>query len=223
MQIIPVLDLRAGALVRAHASLRRADYPLLRSTLCPDASPELMLEAIARTRGTRTVYVADLDALEGNAPQQALLLRLSALHPGIEFWCDLGLVGNQHLERLPRQQNLIPVLASETWSGPLPCAERLPACVLSLDLRDGRPIGQARLRVPPIAGLRIILMCLDRMGTPRGPDVERLVQQHHVAPGHRYFVAGGVRDAADLEHLRTRGAAGVLVASALHEGRLSLP
>ena len=38
--------------------------------------------------------------------------------------------------------------------------------------------------------------------------------------GKRFYAAGGVRDKTDLEQLAAAGYVGVLVASALHNGRL---
>ena len=42
-------------------------------------------------------------------------------------------------------------------------------------------------------------------------------------PGVEIYAGGGVRDDADLHALETAGATGALVATALHEGRLTLP
>jgi phosphoribosylformimino-5-aminoimidazole carboxamide ribotide isomerase len=41
------------------------------------------------------------------------------------------------------------------------------------------------------------------------------------APNHRIFAAGGVRGIADLNRLTELGAAGALLASALHDGSLA--
>ena len=53
-----------------------------------------------------------------------------------------------------------------------------------------------------------------------GPDLDRLRALRAVAPGKRLYAAGGVRGPDDLHDLRALGCAGVLVASALHDGRL---
>lgn len=222
MLIIPVLDLRAGKLVRAHGGLRREDYPPLISPLCADATPERMLSSLAHAPGVQVIYLADLDALAGKPAQVTHLLALAAQHPKFEFWCDLGLTGLPALAALPVLPNFKPVLASETWSGSLPEASELARCVISLDQRAGHDIGQAKLRVPANADLAVILMCLDRMGSPEGPDFARLARDKRSLPDHRCFLAGGIRDEGDVAQAARLGAAGVLVATALHDGRIRL-
>ena len=63
-------------------------------------------------------------------------------------------------------------------------------------------------------------MTLARVGSGEGPDLARLRPDHGENPGHRLYAAGGVRDLDDLKGLSDAGAAGVLVASALHDGRI---
>ena len=67
---------------------------------------------------------------------------------------------------------------------------------------------------------RVIAMTLARVGAGAGPDLERLKALRVIAPGKRLYAAGGVRGPDDLRDLRALGCAGVLVASALHDGRL---
>jgi len=43
-----------------------------------------------------------------------------------------------------------------------------------------------------------------------------------VLPGLKIYAGGGVRDDADLDALESAGATGALVATALHEGRITL-
>jgi phosphoribosylformimino-5-aminoimidazole carboxamide ribotide isomerase len=63
-------------------------------------------------------------------------------------------------------------------------------------------------------------MTLARVGSGAGPDLERLRTIRLAAARPAIFAAGGVRDASDLAELKRIGIAGVLVASALHDGRL---
>jgi phosphoribosylformimino-5-aminoimidazole carboxamide ribotide isomerase len=64
-------------------------------------------------------------------------------------------------------------------------------------------------------------MTLARIGSDAGPDFERLAAISRRAENRAVYLAGGARGRADIEKARAAGAAGVLVASALHDGRLS--
>ena len=75
MRVIPVLDLMAGRAVRAEGG-RREGYAPVHSVLLPEerAGDALALAGAFRDRlGRDEWYVADLDAITGGAPQQALL------------------------------------------------------------------------------------------------------------------------------------------------------
>jgi phosphoribosylformimino-5-aminoimidazole carboxamide ribotide isomerase len=101
--------------------------------------------------------------------------------------------------------------------------------VLSVDLRDGRLLspdpGLAGL--PALAaverlhrpGLReAIVLDLARVGSGAGLDIELIAGLHAAFPGLELLAGGGVRDAGDLHALARAGAAGALVATALHTG-----
>jgi uncharacterized protein related to proFAR isomerase len=94
--------------------------------------------------------------------------------------------------------------------------------VLSLDYRAGGFMGppeiEHRVELWPS---RVILMTLDRVGTGAGPDLEALEALVERAGGRDVFAAGGVRGEGDLARLQAIGVRGVLVATALHDGRLS--
>jgi phosphoribosylformimino-5-aminoimidazole carboxamide ribotide isomerase len=102
-------------------------------------------------------------------------------------------------------------------------ASEAPArTVLSLDFRGGEFMGPDDLLAdsslwPP----RVIVMTLDRVGSHGGPDVERLHDIASRAGSRRVYAAGGIRDRADLESVRAAGAAGALIASALHAQKIS--
>jgi phosphoribosylformimino-5-aminoimidazole carboxamide ribotide isomerase len=108
--------------------------------------------------------------------------------------------------------------------------------VFSLDLVNGAPVTRPDANVPasPAAIVRgavdagagaVIMLDLARVGTGSGVDlalVARLaaaLARH--APGVELLAGGGVRDYGDLARLADAGCAGALVATALHEGRLT--
>jgi phosphoribosylformimino-5-aminoimidazole carboxamide ribotide isomerase len=95
------------------------------------------------------------------------------------------------------------------------------ACILSLDFRDDCFLGPPELlEDAALWPRRVIVMTLARVGTGLGPDLERLGRIMARAGGRKVYSAGGVRRREDLLALRDAGAAGVLVASALHGGTI---
>ena len=67
----------------------------------------------------------------------------------------------------------------------------------------------------------MIVMTLTRVGMDEGPDLDRIAAISARARDRKIFAAGGVRGGEDLVALARCGAAGALVASALHDGRLN--
>ena len=93
--------------------------------------------------------------------------------------------------------------------------------VLSLDFRRAEFLGSPLLLAERMSWPdRVIAMTLDRVGSGEGPDVQRLGQIAAAAGLRRVYAAGGLRDAADLNAARAAGAAGALVATALHTGQI---
>jgi uncharacterized protein related to proFAR isomerase len=106
--------------------------------------------------------------------------------------------------------------------------------VLSLDLRAGRVLSaDAELAglgaAEALAGLapgelrEVIVLDLARVGSGAGPDVSLVRDLCARFPELELLAGGGVRDAADLHALAEAGAAGALVATAIHGGALSRP
>ena len=94
--------------------------------------------------------------------------------------------------------------------------------LLSLDFRGEVFQGPAVLLDDPASWpARVIVMTLARVGAAAGPDMDRVAGIVARAQGRQVFGAGGVRDYADIGALATAGAAGVLVATALHTGALT--
>ena len=62
---------------------------------------------------------------------------------------------------------------------------------------------------------------LARVGSRAGPPLEAVATLAARSPGVEVYAGGGVRDDADLAALPRAGAAGALVATALHDGSVS--
>ena len=66
------------------------------------------------------------------------------------------------------------------------------------------------------------MLDLLRVGSGDGPDVTLIDELHARFPDVQLLAGGGVRDAADLASLAEAGAAGALVATALHGGAIGV-
>jgi phosphoribosylformimino-5-aminoimidazole carboxamide ribotide isomerase len=223
--IIPVLDLKHGKVVRARAG-DRANYQPIVTPLSPTSEAVDVLRGLRGLAPFPIVYVADLDAISGIDGHGEVLRGLAALNPGVEFWVDGGFT-KAKLARDATSSGMIPVFGSESLTG----ADELIAAraaygggtiVLSLDYRAGQFMGSPEIEYrPDLWPERLILMTLDRVGTAAGPDFDALAALVRRAAGRAVFAAGGVRGEHDLAELHAIGVAGVLVATALHDGRLS--
>jgi phosphoribosylformimino-5-aminoimidazole carboxamide ribotide isomerase len=235
MRIIPVLDIRGGVAVHARAG-QRALYGPVRSILCDSAEPRELAAAFRDQLGLTDLYVADLDAIAGAAPVGQILADLA--RTSREVMVDAGVRGPDQAERLLELGVHRVVLGLETIAGPdaLQATVRrigVDRAVFSLDLRAGEPLGtrDAWQHASPIeiarrvlaSGIaRIIVLDLAHVGTRAGWPTESLCRAiAGESATAELFVGGGVRDVADLRRLQDAGIDGVLLATALHEGRIT--
>ncbi len=223
MDIIPVLDLRGGIAVRARMG-QRDRYRPLESPLSATSDPVDVMRGLYSIYPFATIYVADLDAITGTGHNEAALRRLKAEFAAATFWVDNG-IGDLSSARswlAARLGHL--VIGSESQHDPalvrqLAQHERV---VLSLDFRGQDFQGPPTLLHETTSWPgRLIVMTLGRVGSGAGPDVERLRAIRDVAGGRNIYAAGGVRDSADLAALKHEEISGALVATSLHEGRLT--
>lgn len=218
--VIPVIDLKGGKAVRAIAG-DRADYRPLATPLCPDGEALTCVRGYLGLYPFKRMYIADLDAIEGGARQDAALTAINAAFPQLGLWVDAGFSGLDAAKDWARLKLGQPVLGSESL-GASSLPERIDG-ILSLDFRGERFLGPpALLDDPDRWPADIIVMCLHDVGTGGGPDMARLTRfTRRAGGGRRVHAAGGVRNRADLEALALAGVAGALIASALHSGAIS--
>jgi phosphoribosylformimino-5-aminoimidazole carboxamide ribotide isomerase len=219
MQLIPAIDLLDGVVVHARYG-DRANYRPLRAS--PDECvPEFVVGTVLALHPFRTLYLADLNAIQGHGDNSIHIRALRKRFAHVEFWVDAGFRDADAIASFCAQDLGQPVVGSES----LRCGESLARAdrdfVLCLDYKNEAFLGPTDLiDNPALWPERVIVMNLDRVGSARGPDVDRLNTLHTASPRSRFYSAGGLRDANDLERLRRHGAAGVLLATALHAGLL---
>jgi phosphoribosylformimino-5-aminoimidazole carboxamide ribotide isomerase len=169
------------------------------------------------------LYLADLDGIEGRGSNRDIHARVADAWCGGDIWLDDG-----SLESESSHQRVRPVIGSETLLAAGACQSALGGKpinrngILSLDFRGLTFMGPSELLAyPSIWPGAVIVMTLTRVGRGEGPDLKRVQSVAEMAgPKRRVFAAGGVRDMDDIRALRDAGASGVLVASALHEGKI---
>lgn len=223
MELIPVIDLMGDLVVHARRGARDAYRPI-ETPLCAGADPLDVADGLLALGAFRRLYVADLDAIAGKGGHDAVLGRLAARHPSLGLWVDAGEANPEALARRAAQGPGRPVVGSESLSSLEEARAALAAGggPLSLDYGPEGPRGPAELHADAAFWPdEVIVMTLARVGAGQGPDYERLAGIIARAGGRRVHAAGGVRDAGDLHRLADMGVAGVLLASALHDGRLS--
>ena len=222
MDIIPVLDLRGGIVVRARMG-QRDQYRPIDSPLSPTSDPIDVMRGLHSVYPFKTFYVADLDAIMSTGNNEAALRRLKAAFPAAVFWVDNGIADLLSALRWLDAELGHLVVGSESQKD-MALVQQLSQhdrIVLSLDFRDQAFQGPAALlREAASWPRRLIVMTLARVGSGAGPDFDRLCAIRSVAAGRRIYAAGGVRDRADLAALKRAGIVGALVATSLHDGRL---
>ncbi|HMC64926.1 MAG TPA: HisA/HisF-related TIM barrel protein [Gemmataceae bacterium] len=235
MRILPVLDLKGGQVVRGVAG-RRKEYRPIVSRIVSSAEPLAVARAFREQFGLRELYVADLDAIAGGPPDQATLVDL--LDDGFQLWVDAGVgpSGNT-LKALAVMGVGAPIAGLESLQGAeelLFVLERLPrgSVVFSLDMTDGKPVARAgwtgadpwliARQAVRLGVRRILVLDLAAVGVGQGVSTTGLCTRLREAfPYLQIVTGGGVRGPEDLRLLKGSGVNAVLVASALHDGRLS--
>jgi phosphoribosylformimino-5-aminoimidazole carboxamide ribotide isomerase len=219
---------------------RRSEYRPVQSSIAKSASPRDVAEALARQFGFQTAYVADLDAIAGGEPAWQSYDHIAAA--GLALWLDAG------LGDVPRAQRLLEflearggierlVIGLESLATPRVLTDLVAACgaermVFSLDLKAGVPLTTAdawrELSPEQIAATAVecginslILLDLAHVGTYQGSGTEELCRALRLRYPHVQLIGGGgVRSMEDMRRLFEAGFDFVLVASALHDGRI---
>lgn len=225
MDVVPVIDLMDGEVVHARRGERGAYRPI-RSGLVEGSGPLAIAGALMRLAPFRRLYVADIDAIRGGRGHDHALAAIAAAHPEVELWIDRGSADVEDLVERRELGEGTAVIGTESFEDGRTLGHALKASrgVLSLDHDADGPIGpSAAFEDVWLWPDRVIVMTLARVGADAGPDFERLRDVVARAEGRAVYAAGGVRGPEDLERLAEIGVAGALVASALHDGRITAP
>jgi phosphoribosylformimino-5-aminoimidazole carboxamide ribotide isomerase len=244
MQVIPVIDLLGGQVVRGIAG-RREEYRPIVSQIAADARPATVARALVERFGFETVYVADLDAILHRPADTATWKEIAS--SGFKLWIDAGVGTTRAAVEFRQQQSQLNfeatlIIGLESLVAPMIvydlCETFGPdSLAFSLDLRQGQSLTQLHWHKQPdlarqpieIARMtanmgirRLIVLDLADVGIGGGPNTLPLCRTIRDAfPDLQLIAGGGVRGLDDLKALGDAGCDAALVASALHDGRLT--
>lgn len=221
MQIIPVIDLKNGVVVHARQG-NRERYEPLKSDVCQACDLFEVIETLNQRFGFSLFYIADLNAIMQEGDNSSLIHQAINAFPRIVFWIDSGfpLYDNDFRQQL----NYFPVLGSESFreDNISELKKFNNAFVLSLDYSATGALGAKSLfDIDSLWPEQIIIMSLTKVGSNRGPDVEKLADYCRRYPQKNFIAAGGVRHIGDLTALQQIGIKQTLIATALHNGNLT--
>jgi HisA/HisF family protein len=232
MQLIGVVDLKAGRAVRACGGMRETYVPLgMTAGIKINGDPLALARAYVHAFGLDTLYAADLDAISGREINDEALAGIADIAP---LWVDAGIASPERAQRLVTLGAAKAIVGLETLSSfqalsAISTAVGTDRTAFSLDLHAGVPITTLRHASAEEIAARavdagtgvVIVIDLARVGRATGPDFELLTRVRAALSDTPLFAGGGVRGPGDLVRLAEAGCTGALVASALHDGALS--
>lgn len=234
MKIIPVIDVLNGIAVHAIRG-RRKEYQPLKSVLCNSVDPFEVAKTF-KTLGFSELYLADLDAITGKQVNFEVYRRI-ACETMLELMVDAGVSDIETAKKMLENQVSKIVIGTETLRSKSFVQEAVKLLgndrlIVSLDLMgdkvlvklgfDGCKNALCLLRDFRRMGvLGFIVLDLARVGSGEGVNIDFL-KKALADLGTGVYIGGGVRGVADLIELRDLGVSGVLLATALHNGKISI-
>ncbi len=231
----PAVDIRGGRAVR----LARGDFD---HETVYDADP---LDAALRwvADGARALHVVDLDGARAGRP--ANLDQVARIAAAVEVPLEVGggLRDPASVERVLAAGADRAILGTAALRDPafahaMVAAHGTERIVVSVDVRDGRVAAAGWTEQTEISGAaalaalgeqgvaRFVFSCIERDGVLAGPDLAALrAACEVVGPGDEIVYSGGVAGIEDLAALRAASLAplrGVIVGTALFEGRFTV-
>jgi HisA/HisF family protein len=234
LKVIPVIDILNGKVVHAVKG-KRSEYKPLQSILTDSTEPVAVAKAF-KNIGFTELYIADLDAIIDCSTSFTLLKQIVD-ETGLNLMVDAGITSLERAKTLLDNGVSRVIIGTETLQDKSFVAGAVKALggervVVSLDLKGSEVLVKLGFSgcVEPTCLLRdfkaagvsgVIILDLSRVGSGEGVNVDFL-RKALAQGGIEIYVGGGIRDIADLVELADLGISGVLVATALHAGKITV-
>jgi phosphoribosylformimino-5-aminoimidazole carboxamide ribotide isomerase len=234
MKIIPVIDVLNGIAVHGIRGERK-HYKPLKSVLRNSVDP-LELASAFELLGFSDLYIADLDAIQGKSANYKIYRNIT-LETGLELMVDAGISDIMKAEALLKNGVQKIVIGSETLNNLDFVTKAIKdfspeKVVVSVDMKQGNLLSASELlasldavsfvkKLLDLDASQFILLELNRVGTEHGVNfslINSIWKQTEV----ELTVGGGIHSLQELEELRSLGISGALIATVLHNGKLSV-
>lgn len=234
MRILPVIDLLNEVVVRGVAG-QRGEYQPIESCIVATAEPLDVARSFRGKLGLTELYVADLDAIQFERP--SLPIYRSLCEDGFEILIDAGLRSLQLADDILATGAAAVIAGLETITGPQQLRQLIDrfgpdGVIFSLDMQDSSPLGnlsewdtsdvfEIASQAIDVGVTRMIVLDLASVGVGTGvPTIELCGRLKEFSPKLNVITGGGIRTIDDLMPLQDAGIDAVLIASAIHDGRI---
>ncbi|MCJ7721793.1 HisA/HisF-related TIM barrel protein [Candidatus Bathyarchaeota archaeon] len=234
MKIIPVIDVLNGIAVHGIRGERR-HYQPLKSLLCKSADP-LEIAAAFESLGFSSLYLADLDAILGKSANFSVYSKIMTT-TCLDLMVDAGTSDITKAEKVLKTNVSKIVIGSETLKSLDFVSQAVGTfgedkIVVSIDQKKGKLLSDSEAiasmeafsfakKLASVGVRQIILLDLDRVGTEHGINLS-LIRTILEQTGVDLLVGGGIKSLYELEELRSLGVYGALVATVLHNGKVTV-
>ena len=209
MNIIPAIDLKKGKVVKAFQGDRSLYKPIDFVTKY-SSNPFTFIKTLIITYKPSTIYLADLDLLDGAGDNIDIICKIAHMFRNKIFWVD---VGSKKIKKL-NKRNIMPVLCSESCDDIKLINYVYKDYIHSYDYKNGFLGPQYFKRLNSSYKKKIIFMNISDVGNKKGPNFRYLRKMHRYSD-IEYYVGGGVNTILDLHKLSKMNITGAIVSSIL--------
>jgi phosphoribosylformimino-5-aminoimidazole carboxamide ribotide isomerase len=233
LKVIPVIDILNGAVVHAVRG-NRQEYKPLQSVLTASVNP-VEIATVFKLQGFSTLYIADLDAIQGKKPYFELYNHIAQI--GFNIMIDTGVTDIKTVKNLLKHGVSKVILGTETLQSRAFLKETVKQVgadkiIISLDIKNDNLLTHTAFNNPTnmfeliedfrtMGVTEFILLDLTRVGSNEGVNMDALKKTLTIC-ADRFYVGGGIRDIDDLLILKELNVLGVLSATALHLGKITI-
>lgn len=234
MKIIPVIDVLNGIAVHGIRGERKK-YKPLKSRLSTSVDP-LKIASSFESLGFSSLYLADLDAILGKSANFSIYKEI-VRNTKLDLMVDAGTADIPMASKVVDTGVLQIVIGSETLDSLDFVSKAVKAfgedkIIVSIDQKQRKLLSFSEAiasmdavsfahKLENLGVHQIILLDLDRVGTEKGINfvqIGNILENTSV----EVLVGGGIQSLHELKKLRGLGVSGALVATVLHNGKVTI-